>query len=310
MADEGHKPKKRSTTLVLDEPGLPMQHPAANKDCYLVLIHPPGMEIGARFELEEDYYLVGRESDAGIRLQRESVSRRHAELKRSRTGQWTVRDLGSTNGTYINEEEITELTIKNGDQVCFGDIVFKFLSSDNVESMYHAEVYQLSVLDGLTGVHNKRYFDDFLERELASAQRHQNPLTLVLIDIDHFKSVNDERGHLCGDAVLKQLADRIKPRIRREDLFARYGGEEFAFILTITPLEGGLRFAETIRDMVERQPFIFEGDRVAVTISLGVATTLNETKVDPDDLIARADQALYAAKNSGRNRVCAAPPEE
>ena len=293
---------------MLDEPiaGADGKTPT-RRESSIILLHPPEMPIGRRTQLEHDRMSVGRDATSAIPLERDSVSRQHAELVRGSDSQWSVRDLGSTNGTFVNERPVDTgeegEPLRNGDQLRFGDVVFKFLSGGDVESLYHQEVYQLSVQDGLTGVHNKRYFMDFLERELASAHRHKNPLTLVMLDIDHFKQLNDERGHLCGDAVLKQLAQRISPRIRREDLFARYGGEEFAAILTITGLQGGVRFAENIRQMVARRPFTFEKEQLPVTISLGVTCMESEPSVDAEALIHRADQLLYEAKRAGRNRV-------
>jgi diguanylate cyclase (GGDEF)-like protein len=300
--------KSRSGTAVLEEPvGGGDGKTPTRRESSIILLHPPEMPIGRRTQLEQDRMSVGRDATSAIPLERDSVSRQHAELVRASDSQWSVRDLGSTNGTFVNERpvEVGEEgePLRNGDQLRFGDVVFKFLSGGDVEALYHQEVYQLSVQDGLTGVHNKRYFMDFLERELASAHRHKNPLTLVMLDIDHFKPLNDERGHLCGDAVLKQLAQRISPRIRREDLFARYGGEEFAAILTITGLAGGVRFAENIRQMVARRPFTFEKEQLPVTVSLGVTCMENEPSVDAEALIQRADQLLYEAKRAGRNRV-------
>jgi two-component system cell cycle response regulator len=297
--------KSRSGTVVLDEPvGGEGSGVTESRQAYLILIHPPGMEIGRRIALDDrDVYSIGRDAEANISLERGSISRQHASLVRGERGHWKVVDSGSTNGTFVNERQVDELTLKNGDQLRFGDVVFKFLLGGNIESVYHEEVYQLSVLDSLTGIHNRRYFLDFLDRELASAHRHSNPLTLAMMDIDHFKAINDERGHLCGDAVLKQLAERIRPRIRREDLFARYGGEEFAVILTMTGLAGGVRFAENVRQMVGRRTFLFEKQQLPVTVSLGVTTMENEPELDPASLIQRADQRLYEAKRGGRNRV-------
>ena len=312
-SQERRRRLSRGGTAVLDEPVGGEGKTPTRREATIVLIHPPEMPIGRRTALDQDRMAVGREPGSAILLERDSVSRNHAELVRSEADRWTVRDLGSTNGTFVNERPVEAgeegEALRNGDQVRFGDVVFKYLSGGDVESMYHQEVYQLSVQDGLTGVHNKRYFMDFLERELASAHRHKNPLTLVMMDIDHFKTLNDERGHLCGDAVLKQLAQRISPRIRREDLFARYGGEEFAAILTITGLQGGIRFAENIRQMVARRPFGFEKAQLPVTISLGVTCMENEPSVDPEALIQRADQRLYEAKRGGRNRVSPALAE-
>jgi len=305
LAQAGKSKKRRGGTVVLDEPpGGTGQGGKPHESAYILLLYPLGTEIGRRTELGRDRYLVGREEGADILLDRESVSREHAELARDVRGHWMVRDLGSTNGTFVNDRRTSEVTLKDGDQLRFGDVVYKFLSGSNVESLYHEEIYQMSVLDSLTGVYNRRYFMDFLERELASAQRHRKPLSLVMLDIDQFKRVNDQRGHLCGDAVLRQLADRIRPRIRREDLFARYGGEEFAAILTLTPLEGGLRFAESLRHLAARRPFTFDGEDFPVTISLGV-TALDDNIAGPstDALIQRADERLYEAKRGGGNLV-------
>ena len=182
-------------------------------------------------------------------------------------------------------------------------MIYKFLVGTNVEAAYHEEIYRLAILDGLTGVHNKRYFLEFLERELASSQRHGHPLTLVMFDIDHFKALNDTRGHLAGDHVLRTLSSRIQPRMRREDLLARYGGEEFAAVLNSTDLAGGIGFAENIRHRIQAAPFEFDGESFTITVSLGVGSVANEQGVDPAALIARADEKLYAAKRAGRNRV-------
>ena len=117
-----------------------------------------------------------------------------------------------------------------------------------------------------------------------------------MFDVDHFKKINDGFGHLAGDAVLKDLSQRIRPRIRREDLFARYGGEEFACVLPSTALPGGIVFAEHLRTLIEERPTAFEDKAIPFTISLGVTTLHRESGVDPAALIKRADENLYAAK--------------
>jgi len=218
-------------------------------------------------------------------------------------GNWWVEDLNSTNGTFVNEQRIRAQQLTDADQVRFGDAIYKFLTGANIESAYHEAIHNMAIQDGMTGIHNKRFFTEFLDREIAVASRHGHPLTLVMFDVDHFKKVNDTHGHLAGDAVLKDLAGRIRPRIRREDLFARYGGEEFACVLPSTPLPGGIVFAEQLRQLVERQPCRFDGKDIAFTISLGVTTLHRETGVDSAGLIKRADENLYSAKRGGRNRV-------
>ncbi len=271
----------------------------------MVLLSPagPGLDIGKRVQLSRQKYSVGRGTDADLSVPRDSVSRKHAEVLQDSSGNWVVTDLGSTNGTFVNEQRITRQVLADGDQVRFGDAIYKFLMGSNVEAAYHEEIYQLTIVDALTGVNNKRYFLDFLDRELASADRHGRPLSLVMFDIDHFKKINDTRGHLCGDAVLKQLCGRLKPRMRREDLLARYGGEEFGCILTVTGLAGAVTFAEAVRNIVDREKFVFDQDEFNVTVSLGVATFDKESKLQPDVLIQRADENLYKAKHGGRNRV-------
>src|SRR5262249_44001425 len=146
-----------------------------------------------------------------------------------------------------------------------------FLSGTNIERAYHEELYRLSIVDGLTGVHNKRFFEEVLEREVARTQRHGGAVTLILFDIDHFKKVNDTYGHLAGDTILVSLCKRLKPRTRREDVLARIGGEEFACLLAETSVAGGRAFAEDIRELVAREPFTCDAGPVTVTISLGVS---------------------------------------
>ncbi len=298
-------------TLILSgaELGLPKQGPGVTDAC-LVLLHPPGPDIGRRMQLSQAKYIVGRESSADLVINRNSVSRQHSRVFIGEDGSWLVEDMGSTNGTFVNEIRANDpRRLFDGDQVRFGDAIFKFLTGSNIESAYHEEIYRMTIVDGLTGAHNKRYFLDFLERELARAHRHQHPLTLVMFDLDHFKRVNDDIGHLAGDSVLKELSNRVKPRMRREDLFARYGGEEFAAILTGTALDGGVRFAEQIRRLVDERPFMFEGRAIAVSTSLGVSCVHKEPGVTAQALIQRADENLYKAKEWGRNRVVPGPAD-
>jgi diguanylate cyclase (GGDEF)-like protein len=280
----------------------PEKKPPAGDAC-LVNLHPPGPDIGRRIPLINDQYIVGRDSEAGFVVSRSSVSRQHARLYADDDGNWWVEDLNSTNGTFVNETRIRVQELADSDQVRFGDAIYKFLSGSNIESAYHEAIHNMAIQDGMTGIHNKRFFMEFLERELAVANRYGHPVTLVMFDVDHFKKVNDTHGHLAGDAVLKDLCGRIKPRIRREDLFARYGGEEFTCVLPSTALPGGIVFADHLRQLVEERPCLFEDKSIPFTISVGVTTLHRETGVDPEALIKRADDNLYAAKRGGRNRV-------
>jgi diguanylate cyclase (GGDEF)-like protein len=259
--------------------------------------------MGKRFLLERNEVVLGRGTDCDIQVDRDSVSRRHAKVFRDDGGgAWRVQDMGSTNGSYVNDHPVTDGVLKDGDFLKIGAAIFKFLTGANVEVSYHEEIYKMTIVDGLTGTHNKRFFLEFLDREMARCMRYGRPLSLVMFDIDHFKSVNDQYGHLTGDHVLKEIARRLNQRIRREELLARYGGEEFAAVLPETGRAGALEFGEQIRQIVAREPFEFEGDRLPVTISVGVAT-LEGQPIDAVNFIKIADENLYKAKRSGRNRV-------
>src|SRR6478735_1339777 len=271
-------------------------------DCLVVIYTKEPTLLGKRFVLENNPTRVGRGADNHIVLDGDSVSRRHAHFEQ-RASAWLVVDLGSTNGTYCNDEQISrEVVLKNGDRVKIGPTIFKFLSGADVEAQYHEEIYRMTIIDGLTQIHNKRYLYEALEREIIRGRRHERDLAILMFDIDHFKRINDVHGHLAGDFVLKELARIVQARIRRDEVFARYGGEEFAIILPETSLEGAAALGETLRQKVAEHLFVFQADSIRVTISIGAAV-LQDTDRSANDLIKRADEKLYAAKNSGRNRV-------
>lgn len=164
---------------------------------------------------------------------------------------------------------------------------------------------QLASLDPLTGAFNRRTFIELAGKQLSRARRLDAPLSLVLLDIDHFKRVNDTHGHLAGDEVLKRFAELVRDQLRREDIFVRYGGEEFCLLLPDVPGPGAVALAGRIRRAVSKAAFVADGEAIELTVSAGVAARLDEGPEALDALIARADEALYIAKNRGRNRVAA-----
>jgi len=273
----------------------------ADDEACLVVIY--GHELGKKYPLRNDSLIIGRSSKSDIRIDEESVSRNHCRLKRTGNRSVTIRDLGSTNGTYVNDRQTDEVILRDGDLVKVGRTIFKFLSGGNIENAYHEEIYRLMTVDGLTQVFNKRYFLEALEREISRSRRYGRDLSLIMFDIDHFKQINDAYGHLAGDAVLKQLCQVVHGKIRREDLLCRYGGEEFSILLPEIDSFNARLTAEKIRRLVEKTAFTFEDTRIPVTISLGVATVQAEA-IDPESFIKRSDEQLYLAKNTGRNRVC------
>ena len=274
------------------------EHPPTKEACLVVIY---GNELGRKYNLESPNLTLGRSTKSDIQIDQESVSRAHSKIVNSGRSV-RIRDLGSTNGTYVNDELIEERTLMDGDLIKVGRTIFKFLSGGNIEHAYHEEIYRLTTVDGLTQIYNKRYFSEALNREISRALRYRRELSLVMFDLDHFKQVNDTKGHLAGDSVLKTLASTVKSKIRAEDIFARYGGEEFAIILPEIDGHNAHQFAEKIRRIVEVTDFRFEGARIDVTISMGVAT-LDPDEPEASSLIKHSDERLYEAKNAGRNCV-------
>jgi diguanylate cyclase (GGDEF)-like protein len=269
---------------------------------YLVHIYPTGRELAARYILGDTALVLGRSSDCDIVLNDEAASRRHAMIERRGDGYY-VQDLNSTNGLSVNNVRVAQARLSDGDNLRIGNHIFRFLMGGNVEVDYHEEIYRLTIIDPLTEVHNKRYLTECLGRELSRSARYRRPLALVLLDVDHFKEINDTLGHVAGDLVLRELAACVKVVVRKDGLFARFGGEEFAVVLPETGLEGAGRAAERIRERIEQHAFVFEGRAVPVTISLGVTATDGGQALTPEEFIQLADQRLYQAKREGRNRV-------
>ena len=248
--------------------------------------------------------IVGRDPSSTIFIDDGSVSGRHAKIEPVNGG-FRLTDLGSTNGTSINENKIDSATLTPGDRVQFGSYIFKFLSANHIELQYHEAVYSMMTRDGLTDTLNKRYFLDIAEREFQKSLHRNTPLSLIMFDIDHFKTVNDTHGHLTGDEILKKLGSRIREVIAEHDIFARYGGEEFVIMLTGANLKEAVNVAERCRETVEQKPFDTSNEQLSITISVGVAdlASLNNPN-GVDALVKAADDRMYKAKGSGRNCVC------
>jgi two-component system cell cycle response regulator len=167
----------------------------------------------------------------------------------------------------------------------------------------NAELDRVSRIDMLTNIYNRRHLDEHLRSVISAARRHDRTIGVLIVDIDHFKNVNDEHGHLAGDAVLREVAVRLAQAMRTEDALGRWGGEEFLAVLTDTPPEGVRVMAERLRQVIAAAPFTLDdGSQIRVTVSVGHASGTEDAEV----LVHRADDALYVAKAEGRNRVAAA----
>ena len=267
----------------------------------LVVIY--GHEMGRRIQVGTEPLIIGRSPQNQIQIDQESVSRRHCHIRFSGS-EFLVSDLGSTNGTYVNDDLVeAEGRLRHGDQLKVGRTILKFIAGDDVEVQYHEEIYRLMTTDGLTQLHNKRYFDEMIDREVARAKRYKRSFSLLVFDVDHFKNINDRFGHLAGDAILRQLGAVLLGRLRVNDVLARIGGEEFALITPEVGLDGATELAGKINRLIGDTRFEFDGARVDVTVSVGVAEWQPHYE-DAADLFQAADAKMYEAKQSGRNRVC------
>ncbi len=276
----------------------------------LVQIGPAGPGLGRRFPLGLASITLGRESQCSLTIFDGSVSRMHAVIEPRSDGSYRLSDLNSRNGTFVNGVRVSEAELSDGDYVQLGECVYRFLAGGNVEAGYHDEIHRLTTLDPLTGVHNRRSLNEFLEREVGCAVRLSRPIAVLLLDADHFKLVNDRHGHPVGDAVLRGLAERLRQRARAEDLVARYGGEEFAVVLPETDLAMALVIGERFRVAVAEEAIFADGIAIGVTVSVGVAALAAGESRTTNELLQVADERLYEAKRAGRNRVIPVPPRE
>lgn len=265
-----------------------------------------GVERGRAHRLPYGSTLIGRSRKADLFLDDEGISRNHAEVILHSDGRAEVRDCGSTNGTWLGTERLTDAPrpLAEGDKIRLStEVVLRFDLQDRIEQGVLQHLYDAAVRDGLTGAYNQRHFAERLEQEHAWALRSHAPLSLILLDLDHFKLVNDTYGHDAGDAVLRTLAQRIDRHLRKGEIFARYGGEEFVVLMRDTPLDAAVKAAERLRLLIESEPVTFGGNKIAVTVSIGVASTSKSGPETAHGLFARADHQLYKAKRAGRNRV-------
>jgi len=280
--------------------------PALDEANLILIAHPENKQLGKRYRLAPGATVtIGRSSSCEFAFSEVlSVSRNHGRLRFEKDGVF-LEDLGSTNGSFVNDQRVREkLLLRSGDRVQLGALHFKFLRGRDAEHAYYEAIYHLMTQDGLTEIYNRRTFDEEFNREVARSKRHNRPLTLILFDIDHFKSINDRCGHLCGDFVLKGIVNLARRLLRPEQVFARVGGDEFAILNPETAAEGSRILAEKLRAGIadhEFEPDLLEG-KVRATCSFGVAE-LDPKMKNGEQFYAAADRSMYRSKEDGRNRV-------
>ncbi len=259
---------------------------------------------GSIFNLPVGESVVGRNPDCQISLDFQGISRKHFTIQVSDNGTVILQDLGSANGTYLNNKKVEgSAQLNRADMIKIGAIALKYLPKGDPERLTYDKLHEDANTDGLTKVYNKRYFNDSLENEVKKCKVTGKPLTLIIFDLDHFKKLNDNFGHDAGDYVLKDMSKIIREQgIRQGDIVARYGGEEFCVLLPNTNLKQGFEIAERLRKMIETHQFIYDGKRLPVTASIGVADYRQGIN-NGTDLFKRADSAVYKSKEGGRNQV-------
>jgi diguanylate cyclase (GGDEF)-like protein len=283
------------------ENGAPPTLPAQSERA--LLLRMDGIHAGSVIALDQLPFTIGRHPTNQLRIDEESISRVHARISREDSG-FFVEDLGSRNGTFVAGERVTRKAIYDGAWVTLGaQVQFRFAITDVREERLLRKLYESSTRDALTGAYNRSHFDERLRSEMAFAARHRAEASLVLVDIDHFKRVNDTYGHQAGDVVLRELAILAQRSLRAEDVFARFGGEEFGVILRGIHLGGATRLGERLRVALERAAIDAGGQQIRVTLSAGCAALACCSTATSDEIVRIADRRLYLAKTGGRNRV-------
>lgn len=260
-----------------------------------------GSNVGEMIDVDADELVIGRAKGNDLHVVDDGASRAHARIVRM-GNEMFLEDMNSRNGTFLNGKRIDRRALRDGDKIRIGrTTILKFTYHDQLDDTFQQHMYDSALRDGLTQAFNKRYFVDRLHSEFQFAHRHQVPLSLILLDLDEFKDINDTYGHMAGDHVLTDFADAIHGSMRNEDVLCRYGGDEFAIICRAIPLSGTVTFASRLLDVVRRLETTYGDHIIPVSTSIGVAA-IPEAGVDSaDDLLACADRALYWAKERGRN---------
>ncbi|MGE5183228.1 MAG: GGDEF domain-containing protein [Acidobacteriota bacterium] len=262
-----------------------------------------GTATGQMFKVPK-VVTIGRAPSCEVRIDDDGMSRSHARVRYEGNRAW-LEDLHSRNGTFINGQRIREpVELHDGDKIQIGrNTVVRFALQDALDESFHENLLSSALRDGLTKLFNKRYLLDRLDSELKFAQRHETALSVLMLDLDHFKKINDTHGHLAGDALLAHLATTLTRAVRNEDVIARFGGEEFAIVLRAIGIEPAAHMAERLRRHVESTLVPFQGHELKATVSIGVAGFPSTPVKNTDELLDAADQALYRAKHAGRNKV-------
>jgi two-component system cell cycle response regulator len=285
--------------------------PSTDTSLPMYLIMVKGGIPGAMLRLAVGGTRMGRSSDNAYQFRDATVSRHHAALAIDPQGVVRVTDLGSTNGTYLNDRRLpghTPVRVKDGDRIRLGStVMLKFVRLDPCDEQFQREMFERTVRDALTGLYNRTFFLNQVGPLAEYNAVRGLGLAVLMLDIDHFKRVNDTFGHDAGDHVLSEVANVLREATRPEDLVARYGGEEFILALPVAGFDQATERAERIRSSLAERRIVADGIVLRVTASLGLAFAPPDRLGSASEMITAADRGLYHAKNTGRNRVASRP---
>jgi diguanylate cyclase (GGDEF)-like protein len=298
---------EEETKLVQFSTSQPSAPTTEGDQAYLIVL--AGSRVGTMVKVT-DGLTIGRGARAGFQTLDEGVSRSHVRITEDDRGYLYAEDLGSRNGTFVNSDRIESVQLKDGDKIQIGSTtILKFSYADRLEESFQQQMYDAALRDPLTQIFNRRHFDEQFVAEFSYSVRHLVPLSLIMMDLDHFKQVNDRFGHPVGDSVLVSMAEILVKSTRKEDIFARYGGEEFALLCRDTSNLKAYSVANRIRRAVEQAAIVADIPELKITVSAGVAGVPDASIASAEDLLEAADRALYQAKALGRNRVYLYDPD-
>jgi diguanylate cyclase (GGDEF)-like protein len=291
---------KTANTLIFSEDST--ERAVAKKSHFLIIIFGKETDLGKEIEIKERI-VVGRSIKTDLSTTDPLMSRKHFTIYKEEDNHFYIEDLNSLNGTFLNQNEIHgKHILKSSDIITSGRTVFKFEKRTELESMFHKYLYTAATTDRMTNLFNKYFFIDKLKKQITYSKRYNTKFSLLMIDIDDFKKVNDTYGHTVGDEALKFVAFKVVSSIRENDMAARYGGEEFITLLLESGPEDAYAVAERMRNAVEEEVFEIDDIKFNLSISIGVASYPKDA-TKWLELIKTADERLYTAKNIGKNIV-------
>ena len=261
-----------------------------------------GKDKGKKFPLLKGEHLFGRDPEGEIFIKDSQISRVHGKITVN-DDHIEMEDLNSTNGIFVDSDAIQKINITSESRIQLGNTLLKVAFKDPTELELEDELFKAATTDALTGVMNRKAFMEAAAQDIAYARRNHLSISLVMIDADHFKKINDEHGHPVGDEALKTIARLIDTEKRMEDRLGRYGGEEFIMLLRGKGEEDASLFCERLRQTIAKEVISVGEGKISITVSIGFCSGSGPKLSDLDDLIKKADEALYQAKESGRNRV-------